>query len=177
MCANALPASASADGGGRQTQGKECRHGKANDTGREEAHRLPPPAGLDPSPNRKGDGTQQDHRHPRDHQPLGRVRQGLQVLEPHLRQLRRLLAAQGLRREPEQALPLHGRMPRGLQGLRGAHLRAPGRPVARLQRVRGLQVVPHGSASTSRKAPRRTARAFCTTPAPASTRTPTRSRG
>ena len=33
MCANDLLASASAVGGGRQTQRKECQHGKANDTG------------------------------------------------------------------------------------------------------------------------------------------------
>ena len=78
------------------------------------------------------------------------MRQGLQVLEPHLRQLRRLLAAQGLRREPEQALPLHGRMLRGLQGLRGAHVRAPGRPVARLQRMPGLQVLPADEATLRR---------------------------
>ena len=123
MCANDLLASASAVGGGRQTPRKECRHGKANDTGREEAHRLPPPAEMDARPDRKGDGAQQDHRHPRDHQPLGRVRQGIQALEPHLRALRLMPEGQGIREGREALVQLHAPLLRCLPRLRGAHVR------------------------------------------------------
>ena len=48
---------------GVQTR-KECRHGKANDNRREEAHRLPPPTALDARPDRQGDGAQQVHNPP-----------------------------------------------------------------------------------------------------------------
>ena len=141
---------ARAGGGGRQTQGKDCRHGKTDDDRGQEANRLPPPAGLDSGPDSKGPGTQQVHHHPRDSQPLGRVRQGLQMLKPHLRALRLVHARQGLRRRPQQALPLHGRVLRGLPRFRGADMRPARDAVARLQRVRGLQVMPHDEAPLRR---------------------------
>ena len=144
-------ASARAGGGGRQPQGKECRHGKTNDDRGQEAHRLPPPAGLDAGPDSEGPGAQQVHHHPRDSQPLGRVRQGIQVLQPHLRALRLVHARQGLRGRPKQALPLHARVLRGLPRLRGADLRSARDTIARLQRVRGLpQVLPHDEAHLRR---------------------------
>ena len=78
LCAIGIPASARAGTGCRQTKRKECRHGKANDDRGQEAHRLPPPAGLDSSPDSGRQGTQQVHHPPRDNQPLGPVRQRLQ---------------------------------------------------------------------------------------------------
>ena len=66
---------------GVQTR-KECRHGKANDSRGQGAHRLPAPAGLDTRPDSGGQRTQQVHHPPRDNQPLGPLRERLQVLEP-----------------------------------------------------------------------------------------------
>ena len=130
---------------------RKRRHGKANDSRGQEAHGLPPPAGLDSRPDSGRQGSQQVHHPPRDNQPLGPVRQGLQALEPHLRALRRMPAHQGLRKGREAVVQLHAAALRGLPGLRRAGVRAAGRPVPRLQRMPGLQVLPGDEAPLRRR--------------------------